>query len=95
VDSAPGPRCGWQQGRVLLHSVTLVGVGEGGANGGGDRGIIQRSGSRVGRHDQPVDRAKNVGCVARHHRVDVPGVAVDGNRGVHERLGAGRRVVQD
>jgi hypothetical protein len=61
--------------------VTPVGVDEGRANGGGDRGSIQRSGSRVGRQDQPVDRAENADCVASHHRVDVPGVAVDGDWG--------------
>jgi hypothetical protein len=70
-----------QQGRVL-HSATPVGVGEGGANGGGDRGRARRS---VSRQDQPVDGAENAGCTVSHHRVDVPGVAVDGNRVVHGR----------
>jgi hypothetical protein len=46
-----------QQGCVLLHSATPVGVGEGGANGG-DRGGIRRS---VSRQDQPVNRAENAG----------------------------------
>jgi hypothetical protein len=75
-----------QQGRVLLHSTTPVGVDEGSANGGGDRGGVWRS---VSCQDQPVDGAKNVGCVASHHRVDVPEVTVDGDRVVHGRLGAG------
>jgi hypothetical protein len=83
-----------QQSRVLLHSVTSMGAGEGGANGGGNRGGIQRSGSRVVCQDQPVDGAENVGCAASHHRVDVPGVAVDGDRVARRRLGVGRRVIR-
>jgi hypothetical protein len=63
-------------------------------NKGWNQGGIQRNGSRVGRQDQPVDGAKNVGCAASHHRVDVLGVAVDGDRVVHGRLGAGWRVVR-
>jgi hypothetical protein len=82
-----------QQGRIL-HSATPVGVGEGGTNGGGNRGGIWRSGSHVGRQDQPVDGVENAGCAASHHRVDVPGVVVDGDCVVHGRLGAGRWVVK-
>jgi hypothetical protein len=67
-----------------------VGVGEGGENVGGDRGGARRGGSRVSRQDQPNDGAKNVGCVASHHQVDVPGVATDVDRVVHRKLGAGR-----
>jgi hypothetical protein len=83
------------QGRVLLlHSAMPVGVGKGSANGGGDRGGVRRSGSRVSRQDQSVDGAENTDCVTGHHRVDVPGGAVDGDRVVHGRLGAGRRYVR-
>jgi hypothetical protein len=32
-----------QQGRVLLHSATLVGISEGGAKGGGNREGVWRS----------------------------------------------------
>jgi hypothetical protein len=81
-----------QQGHVLLHSATPLGVGEGGANGG-DRGGIRRSGSRVSRQDQPVNGVENAGCATSRHRVDVPGVTVDGNRVVHRRLDAGQRGV--
>jgi hypothetical protein len=35
------------------------------------------------RQDQPVDGAKNASGVPSHHRVDVPGVAVDGDRVAH------------
>jgi hypothetical protein len=72
-----------------------VGVGDDSANGGRDRGGIQRSGSRVGRQDQSDNEAENPGCTVSHQWVDVLGVAVDGDRVVHERLGAGRRVVMD
>jgi hypothetical protein len=57
-----------------------VGVGEDDTNGGGDRGGIWRSGSCVSRQDQPVDGAENVGCAMSHHRLDVPGVTVEGTR---------------
>jgi hypothetical protein len=70
--------------------VTLVGFGEGGANGG-DRGGARRGGNRVSRQDQPVNGAESVGCAASHHRVDVSRVAVDSDRVVYRRLGAGRR----
>jgi hypothetical protein len=78
-----------QEGRVLLlHSASPVWVGEGGANGGGDRGGVRWSGSRISCQDQPVDRSKNTGGAPGHHRVDVPGVAVDGDRVVHRWLEA-------
>jgi hypothetical protein len=69
-----------------------VEVSKGGANGG-DQGGAQRVGSRVSRQDQLVNAAENVGCAASHHRVDVPGVAVDGDRVVHKRLDTGQRGV--
>jgi hypothetical protein len=53
----------------------------------------RRGGSRVSRQDRPVDGAKNAGYAVSHHQVDVLGVAVDGDRVVHRRLGACRRVV--
>jgi hypothetical protein len=65
-----------QQGRVFLHIAAPVGVDEGGTNEGGDRGGIRRSGSCVSRQDQSVDGAENAGCVAIHHWVDMPRVAV-------------------
>jgi hypothetical protein len=78
-----------QEGRVLLlYSASPVGVDESGANRGGDRGGIRWSGSRISCQDQPVDRSKNAGGAPGHHRVDVPGVAVDGDRVVHRWLGA-------
>jgi hypothetical protein len=70
-----------QQGRVLLHSATPVRVGEGCPNGGGDRGGVRRSDSRVSRQDQLVNGAENAGCAVSHHRV------------VHGMLGAGQRGV--
>ena len=41
--------------------------------------------------DQPVNGVENAGCATSRHRVDVPGVTVDGNRVVHRRLDAGQR----
>jgi hypothetical protein len=73
-----------QQDHVLLHSAMPVGVSEGGTNGGGNRGGIGRSGSHVCRQDQPVNRVGNVDYATSHHRVYVPGVAVDGDRVGHE-----------
>jgi hypothetical protein len=78
-----------QEGRVLLlHSASPVWVGESVANGGGDRGGLRWSGSRISCQDQPVDRSKNADGLPGHHRVDVPGVAVDGDRVVHQWFGA-------
>lgn len=42
----------------------------------------------------PVDGAEDANCAASHHRVDVPGVMVDGGRVVHGRLGARRRIIR-
>jgi hypothetical protein len=76
------------EGRVLLlHSVSLVWVGESGMNRGGDRGGIRWSGSHIICQDQLVDSSKNASGVPGHHRVDVPGVTVDGDRVVHWWLG--------
>jgi hypothetical protein len=83
-----------QEGCVLLlHSTTPMWVGEGSANGGGHRGCVRWSAGRISCRDQPVDGAKNASGAPSHHRVDVPGVAMDGDRVVHWRLGAGRRNV--
>jgi hypothetical protein len=82
-----------QQGRVLLHSAVLVGVGEGGANEGEYQVGVRRSGSRISCQDQPIDGAENIGCTPSHNQVDMPEVAVDGDRVVHGNLGASRRGV--
>jgi hypothetical protein len=80
-----------QEGRVLLlHSTTPMWVGEGSANGGGHRGSVGWSAGRISCKDQPVDGAKNASGAPSHHRVDVSGVAVDGDRVVYGRLGADR-----
>jgi hypothetical protein len=71
-----------QQGHVLLHSSTRVWVSEGGANGGGDRGGVRWSGGRISSQNQSVDWPKDTGGASSHHRVDVPGVTVDGDRAV-------------
>jgi hypothetical protein len=68
-----------QMGRVLFHSPTPVWVCEGGANRGGDRGGVRWSGGRISGQNQLIDRAKNADGTVSHHRVDVPGVAVDGD----------------
>jgi hypothetical protein len=81
-----------QQGHVLLHGPTPVRVSEGGANEGGDRGGVCCSG-RINGHDQSVDWPKDTCGAASQHRVDVSGVAVNGDRVVHRRLRASRRVV--
>jgi hypothetical protein len=78
-----------QEGRVLLlHSSSLVGVGESGVNRGGDRRGIWWGRSRISSQDQPVDRSKNAGGAPGHHRVDVPEITVDGDWVVHRWLGA-------
>jgi hypothetical protein len=68
-----------------------VWISNGGANGGGHWGGIRRSGSRISCQDQPVDGVENDDDASSHHRVDLPGVAVDGDRVVHRWLGTGRR----
>jgi hypothetical protein len=80
-----------QQGRVLLHGTTPVRDDEGGANGGGGRGGVRWSCGRISGQDHPVDRPKDTGGAASHHRVDVPGVAVNGDQVVHRRLRGHRR----
>jgi hypothetical protein len=69
-------------------------VGEGSANGGGHRGSVGWGAGRGSCQDQPVDGAENASGAPSHHRVDVPGVAVDGDRVVYGRLGAHRRDVE-
>jgi hypothetical protein len=69
-------------------------VGEGSANGGGHRGSVGWSAGRSSCQDQPVDGAKNASGALSHHRVDVPGVSVDGDRVIYGRLGANRRNVE-
>jgi hypothetical protein len=84
-----------QEGRVLLlHSTTPMWVSEGSANGGGHRGSVGWSAGCSSCQEQPVDGAENASGAPSHHRVDVPGVAVDGNRVVNGRLGANRRNVE-
>jgi hypothetical protein len=69
-------------------------VGEGSANGGEHQGSIRWSAGCISGQDQPVDVAKNASGAPSHHRVDVPGVTVDGDRVVNGRLGATRRNVE-
>jgi hypothetical protein len=69
-------------------------VGEGSANGGGHRGSVGWSAGRSSCQDQPVDGAENASGAPSHHRVDVPGVAVDGDRVIYGRLGADHRDVE-
>jgi hypothetical protein len=76
-----------KQGRILLlHGLTPVRVGEGGADRGGDWAGVRWSGGRIGNQDQPVDRPKNTDGMASHHGVSVPGVAMYGDRVVHRQL---------
>lgn len=82
-----------QFGRILLHSATPLGVGEGSANRGGNPEGVQRS---IDRRYQPVDGAKNVDRTASHHWVNVVGVTMDGDRwytddSVKERVGGAAR----
>jgi hypothetical protein len=41
------------------------------------------SSGRISSQDQPVDWPNDTGGVASHHRVDVPGVTVNGDRVIH------------
>jgi hypothetical protein len=76
---------------LLLHSTMPMWVSEGGSDGGGDRTCVQRSGGRISGQNQPVDGAKNAGCASSHHRLDMLGVAVDGDRVIHMQLRADYR----
>jgi hypothetical protein len=69
-------------------------VGEGSANRGGHRGSVEWSAGRSSCQDQPVDGAENASGAPSHHRVDVPRVAVDGDRVIYGRLGADHRDVE-
>jgi hypothetical protein len=69
---------GHQDRVLLLHSTTPMWVSEGGSDGGGDQGGVRRSGGRISDQNQPLDGAKNAGSAPSHHRLDMPGVAVDG-----------------
>jgi hypothetical protein len=44
---------------------------------------VRWSAGLISCQDQPVDGAKNASGALSHHRVDVPEVAVDGDRVVH------------
>ena len=66
-------------------------VSEGGANGGGDRGGVQWSSGRISGQYQPVNGPKDTCGASSHHRVDVPGFPVNGDRVVHRRLRASCR----
>jgi hypothetical protein len=73
-----------QQGHILLlHSPTPVWVSQGGAYGGGDRGGVRWSSGRIGDQNKPVDRPKDPGNATSHHRMDVHGVVVNGDRVVN------------
>jgi hypothetical protein len=81
-----------QQDRVLLlHSPTPMWIGEGGANGGGDRRGARWSSGRISDHNQLIAGPKDTSGALSHHQVDVPRVAVNGDRVVHRWLRAGRR----
>jgi hypothetical protein len=71
-----------QHSHILLHCATLVGIGEGGANGGRHQVGIRRS---VKCQDQPVDGENSSGATS-HHRVNVVEVTVDGDWVVHRWL---------
>jgi hypothetical protein len=76
------PRLVGDERRVLLlHRPTPVGVQQGGADGGGYRRNLRVSGR--GRQDS---RRQGTSRVPRHHRVDVPRVAVKEQWVVHRRL---------
>jgi hypothetical protein len=78
-----------QQGHVLrLHSMSLVGINECGAKGGGN---MQGSQSSDGHEHQAVNWLENTDQSAGDHWVDVARVVVDGDCKVHRRLvmGAG------
>jgi hypothetical protein len=78
-------------GVLLLHGPTLVWVSEGGANEGGDRGGVWWSSGRISGQNQPVNWPNDTCSASSHHRVDVLGVVVNGDRVVHRRLRASRR----
>jgi hypothetical protein len=68
-----------------------VRVSEDSTNGGGDRGGVRWSSGRISGQDQSVDKPKNTSGAVSHHQVNVPGVAVNGDRMVHRRLRGQRR----
>jgi hypothetical protein len=75
------PRLVGDERRVLLHRPTPVGVQQGGADGGG----YQRNPRVSGRGCQDSGR-QGTSHVPRHHRVDVPWVAVKERWVVHRRV---------
>jgi hypothetical protein len=72
-----------QQGRLLLHSVMIVGSARAVQTEEGTReasgGLAVVSTARI---IQSMGR-KNIGGASSHHRVDMPGVAVHGDRVIH------------
>jgi hypothetical protein len=69
----------------------LVRVSEGFANRGGDWGGVWHSSGHISGQDQPVDGPEDTGDAASHHWVNVPGITVNGDRVVNQRLRAKRR----
>jgi hypothetical protein len=69
-----------QRGCILLHSTTLVTIGERSTVEGGDR---RGSWSGGGHEHQPVNLSENIDRSAHDHQVDMARVAVDGYRMVH------------
>jgi hypothetical protein len=61
-----------QHSHILFHGGAPVGIGESGANRGGDRG---GSWSSVGCQNQWIDGTENSNQATCHHLVDVAGVA--------------------
>jgi hypothetical protein len=68
-----------------------VRVVEGDANGGGDQGGVRWRSGRISGQNQPIDGPKDTAGATSHHRVDVPGVAVNSDQVVHRRLRGRRR----
>jgi hypothetical protein len=58
--------------------------------GRGDQGGVRWSSGHISGQNQPVDGPKDTSGASSHHRVDVPRIAVNGNRVVHRPLRAGR-----
>jgi hypothetical protein len=72
-----------QQGRILLHSATLMGIDKHVEDEGGDRRGRQSS---VGHEHQAVDRSENTSQSTQQHQVNEAWIAMDDDRMVHQWL---------